>query len=73
MNWTRIYFVTVFLGCILNIGLNYLLIPEYGGMGAVAASLISYWFAAHGACFLFRPLFRTGVMLTKAILYPKVW
>jgi O-antigen/teichoic acid export membrane protein len=73
MNWTKIYFVTVSLGCILNVGLNYLLIPELGGMGAVVASLISYWFAAHGSCFLFKRLFRTGVMLSKAILYPRVW
>jgi O-antigen/teichoic acid export membrane protein len=73
MNWTKLHFVTVFLGCLLNIGLNLLLIPEHGGMGAVVASLISYWFAAHGSCFLFRPLFRTGIMLTKAILYPKIW
>lgn len=73
MNWTKLHFVTVFMGCLMNIGLNSLLIPEYGGMGAVVASLISYWFAAHGSCFLFRPLFRTGCMLTKAILYPKVW
>lgn len=73
MNWTRIHFVTLFLGCFLNIGLNYLLIPPYGGMGAVSASLVSYWFAAHGSCFLFKPLFRTGTMLTKALLYPKIW
>jgi O-antigen/teichoic acid export membrane protein len=73
MNWTRIHFVTVFLGCLLNIALNFLLIPEFGGMGAAVASLVSYWFAAHGACFLFRPLFRTGIMLTKALLYPKIW
>jgi len=73
MNWTRIHFVTVSLGCLLNIGLNYLLIPRYGGMGAVVASLVAYWFAAHGTCFLFRPLRRTGIMLTKAMFYPKIW
>jgi len=73
MNWTRIHFVTVLLGCLLNIALNFLLIPRYGGMGAVIASLVAYWFAAHGTCFLFRPLFRTGVMLTRAIFYPKIW
>jgi O-antigen/teichoic acid export membrane protein len=73
MNWTRIHFVTVLLGCLLNIALNYLLIPRYGGMGAVIASLAAYWFAAHGTCFLFKPLFRTGVMLTRAMLYPKIW
>jgi O-antigen/teichoic acid export membrane protein len=73
MNWTRIHFVAVLLGCLLNIALNFLLIPRYGGMGAVIASVVAYWFAAHGTCFLFRPLFRTGAMLTRAMLYPKIW
>ncbi len=73
MNWTRIYLVTVSLGCALNVALNSVLIPRYGGMGAVMASLIAYWFAAHGSCFLFKPLRRTGAMLGKALLYPKAW
>jgi O-antigen/teichoic acid export membrane protein len=73
MNWTRIHFLAVLLGCLLNIVLNFLLIPRFGGMGAVIASLVAYWFAAHGTCFLFRPLFRTGGMLTRAMLYPKIW
>lgn len=73
MNWTRLYLVTVMLGCFLNIGLNYWLIPLYGGMGAVIASLVAYWFAAHGSCFLFQPLRRTGMMLTRALAYPKIW
>lgn len=73
MNWTRIYLVTVTLGCLLNVGLNYWLIPIYGGMGAVIASLAAYWFAAHGSCFLFKPLHRTGGMLTRALFYPKIW
>jgi O-antigen/teichoic acid export membrane protein len=73
MNWTRLHFVTVLLGAVMNIGLNLALIPHYGGIGAVVASLVSYWFAAHGSCFLFRPLFKTGNMLTKAMFFPKVW
>lgn len=73
MNWTKIHFVTVFLGCLINVALNYILIPRYSGMGAVIASCVAYWFAAHGACFVYRPLYKTGVMLTKAIIYPKVW
>lgn len=73
MNWTRIYLLTVSLGCVLNIVLNFYLIPLYGGMGAVVASLLAYWFAAHGSCFLFKPLFRTGAMLSKALVYPKFW
>ena len=73
MNWTRLYLVIVALGAVLNVGLNYVLIPRYGGMGAVIASLVSYWFVAHGSCFLFKPLRKTGAMLTKALVYPKIW
>lgn len=70
MNWTRLYLLTASLGCLLNIALNWLLIPRYGGMGAAGASVVSYWFAAHGSCFLFKPLRKTGGMLTRAILWP---
>ena len=73
MNWTKVHFMTVSLGCIINVALNYLLIPLYGGMGAVVASCVAYWFAAHGACFVYKPLYKTGYMLTRAIVYPKVW
>ena len=73
MNWTKIHLLTVSLGCIINVGLNYLLIPRYGGMGAVIASCAAYWFAMHGACFVYKPLFKTGYMLTKAMIYPKIW
>ncbi len=72
-NWLRINLISTFLACLLNILLNYYLIPGYGAMGAVIASLISYWFAVHGTCFLFKPLRATGWMLTKAMIYPKIW
>jgi O-antigen/teichoic acid export membrane protein len=73
MNWTRVHLMTVFLGSLINVALNFLLIPRYGGMGAVIASCIAYWFAAHGACFVYKPLFKTGSMLTKAMIYPRIW
>ena len=73
MNWNRIYFLTLALGAALNVLLNLFLIPRYGGMGAAVASCISYWFAIHGACFLYRPLHKVGFMLTRAMFYPKVW
>lgn len=73
MNWTKIHSLTIFIGCIVNVGLNLILIPRYGGMGAVIASCVAYWVAGHGSCFLYKPLFRTGSMLTKAIVYPKIW
>lgn len=73
MNWSRMLFLSLLLGTVLNIVLNYLLIPGFGAMGAVVATLISYWFSLHGVCFFIKPLRATGWMLTKAILYPKVW
>jgi O-antigen/teichoic acid export membrane protein len=73
MNWTKTHLLTVFFGAVINVGLNYFLIPRYGGMGAVIASCVAYWFAAHGSCFFYKPLHKTGGMLTKAIIYPKVW
>jgi O-antigen/teichoic acid export membrane protein len=73
MNWYRIHLVTVALGAGLNVLLNLYLIPRFGGMGAVVASCIAYWFAVHGSCLLFRSLHRTGWMLTRAMFYPKIW
>jgi O-antigen/teichoic acid export membrane protein len=72
-NWTRVNLLSVFLGGLLNIILNLFLIPVYGSMGAVIATLISYWFAVHGSCFFFKSLRPTGWMMTKAMFYPKVW
>jgi len=73
MNLYRLYFATLALGAAVNVCLNLVLIPRYGGLGAAIASCVSYWFAAHGACFLFRPLRRTGVMLARAMVFPKIW
>jgi O-antigen/teichoic acid export membrane protein len=73
MNWNRIYFVTLALGAAMNVILNLFLIPRYGGLGAAIASCLSYWFAAHGSCFLYKRLHRTGFMLTRAMFYPKIW
>ena len=73
MNWGKVHLFTVTLGAVINVALNLVLIPQYGGMGAAVASCVAYWLAAHGSCFLYTPLLRTGGMLTKAIIYPKFW
>lgn len=73
MNRTRANFLSLLSGAVINIILNYFMIPAYGAMGAVIASLVSYWFAVHGSCIFFRPLHKTSWMLTKAMFYPKAW
>jgi O-antigen/teichoic acid export membrane protein len=73
MGWTNLHTPTVALGALANLLLNLWLIPQYGLAGAAFASLIAYWFAAHGACFLFPQLRPTGAALSRALLRPKFW
>jgi O-antigen/teichoic acid export membrane protein len=72
MNWMKPYLFTVVLGCVANVALNWIWIPRWGAVGASLASVVSYWIAAHGSCFLYRPLWRTGGMLTRALLRPGI-
>jgi O-antigen/teichoic acid export membrane protein len=71
MNWTKLYFATIFLGCFVNIILNFVLIPTHGGVGAAIATCIAQGFANYVTCFLLKPLNKTGSMLTKAIFLIK--
>ena len=72
MNWMKAYLFTVALGCAVNVVLNLIWIPRWGAMGAALASCVAYWVAAHGSCFLYRPLWRTGGMLTRALVRPGI-
>jgi len=63
-------FISSGLGAIINVTLNLLLIPRYGGMGAAVATVISYAVAGLFACFLYRPTWRSGWMMVKALLVP---
>ena len=72
-NYTRLHLATVALGCVVNLGLNWVLIPPMGGLGAAIASLVAYWLAGHGSCFLFPALRPTGVAMTRALLWPRFW
>ena len=67
MNWATLQLVTVAIACLVNVGLNYLLIPRYGGYGAAVATLLSQGLAVYGLCFCFPRLRQTGAMITRAI------
>jgi PST family polysaccharide transporter len=60
---------TTGVGAVVNIILNFLLIPKYGGLGAGIATLIAQFFASYASNAIFpktRPMF---VMQTKAIFF----
>jgi O-antigen/teichoic acid export membrane protein len=62
--------ITQGIGALSNVVLNYFLIPEYGGIGAAYATLISYSFASFFALSFThktRPIFR---MMSKSFLAP---
>ena len=57
-------------GAAVNVGLNFLLIPRYGGVGAAIATVVSYATAAYFASFLYEPTRRSGRQMTVALLQP---
>ena len=69
-NFTRFSFLTTSLGAIVNVWLNFLLIPTYQGVGAAIATIIAYAVASHISCLLYPPMFKPGLMLTKALFIP---
>ncbi len=69
-NYTHFSFLTTSLGAIVNVSLNYVLIPIYGGQGAAIATVISYGVASYLSCLFYPRIYQTGWMLTKALLIP---
>jgi len=72
-NMAGLHFVTVAAGCVANVGLNWLLIPPLGGLGAALASLVAYATAVYLSCFLVPRLRPAGRELTRALLWPRFW
>ncbi|MER8928904.1 flippase [Mesorhizobium sp. M0522] len=69
-NMAKFSMMTQGAGALLNVGLNLVLIPQFGGIGAAAATLISYAAASYFALLLSpdtQPIFR---MMTRSLLQP---
>jgi O-antigen/teichoic acid export membrane protein len=60
------------LGAAVNIGLNLLLIPIWGGVGAAVATLVSYTVASFLSCFIGKRTVRAGFLMLEAILSPQL-
>ncbi|MGF1568338.1 MAG: flippase [Nodosilinea sp.] len=54
-------------GVLLNIFLNFILIPKYQGLGAAIATLISYGFVDYFTCFIYKPAQPIGMMMTRSM------
>ena len=69
-NLTKLSFANNASGAIVNLLLNFWLIPIYGGNGAAIATVISYVIASYLTCMIYPRMFDTAWMLTKALLIP---
>lgn len=54
----------------VNVGLNLLLIPRYGGIGAAVATVAAYTLAYYLSCFTSRRTAPGGWWMTEAMLWP---
>lgn len=66
-NYTRFAMIAAILGAASNVGLNVILIDDYGGIGAAWATVFSQCTTAYLVC-LYIPLLR--IQLSKAIVSP---
>lgn len=71
--WGKALLFSTSLGALVNVLFNLLLIPRFGAMGAAIATCISYWVAAHGACYASPALRPTAAMILRALYYPRFW
>jgi O-antigen/teichoic acid export membrane protein len=62
--------ITQGFGALANVGLNLLLIPQYGGYGAAVATLISYAVASYFSLFFYKKSRPVFWMMSKAMLSP---
>ena len=58
------------LGAVVNVALNWVMIPWWGGMGAAIATVISYTIAAYGAFFIPPAARGMALIMTRSILLP---
>ena len=59
--------ITMVIGTILNISLNYLFIPIYQGLGATVASLISFFVSTFALDFFYPKTKQNARMMLRSI------
>lgn len=70
----KFYLAATLAGAVLNVLLNLVLIPRWGGLGAAWATVASYAFAAWLASYLHPAVRVTAAMQTRALLIPfRAW
>jgi len=66
---TQITLINTVVGALVNIGLNLVLIPKFGSLGAAIATLASYIVAIFACCFFYAPTRPIGFMVLKSLIF----
>ncbi|MEM7133568.1 MAG: flippase [Chloroflexota bacterium] len=69
-NTTGFIMVATIIGTIINVSMNMILIPLYGGLGAAWATVVSYGVSTYISCGLWRPMWSAFGMLSKSYIIP---
>ena len=62
--------ITHGIGCLVNVGLNFYLIPLHGAIGAAIATVVSYAVASYLALFCHKTTWPMAVIMTKSLFTP---
>ncbi len=71
-NWTRLKLVFSIIAATTNVGINLILIPKYGILGACYASLLSYGISAYFATWLFPELNTFSHLMTRSLFLTRL-
>lgn len=71
--YTRFYLAATGVGLLINVALNWLLIPRHGAWGAALATVFAQAVAAWVSSFCFAPVRSSAWMQTRALLIPFRW
>lgn len=66
----KFYFAATAVGAVVNVALNFIFIPQWGGLGAAWATVISYGLSAWLSSYLHPAVRATAAMQTRALLIP---
>ena len=66
----KFYLAATAAGAVVNVGLNFVFIPRWGGLGAAWATVISYGLAGWLASYFHPAVRATAAMQTRALLIP---
>jgi O-antigen/teichoic acid export membrane protein len=73
MNLGKTHLIITVIGAVVNVLLNFMLIPLYQGFGAVIATLAAQFFTCILSNFTFKELHKNGFMIIRAAIYPKTF